>query len=48
LITLEVGQVERTYFIVRVARDLSIPSGRHPNLFRESRIEGRANKQGIA
>jgi len=27
LITLEVGQVERTCFIVRVACDLSIPSG---------------------
>src|ERR1700732_2308014 len=48
LITLEVGQVERTNFIVRVARHLSTPSGRHPNLFRESRIEGRADKQGIA
>ena len=27
LITLEVGQVERTYFTVRVACDLRVPSG---------------------
>src|SRR4051812_44254611 len=46
--SLEINSVERAHAIVRVACDLSTPSGRHPSLFRKSRIEGRADKQGIA
>ena len=46
--SLEVDHVERAHFIVHAACDLSTPSGRHPSLFRKPRIEGRADKQGIA